>query len=81
MNKLDALEIVNRSASKVLKKNINLSFESNIKNENIFDSFDIMLFFIELEDATGLVVPDNDELFKNDWYSVEKICREIVKVR
>ena len=38
----------------------------------------MLIFFMELENRTGIVMPDTDVLVSEGWYNVEYLCAQIV---
>lgn len=74
LNKLTAL------IEKISGKKQDISMETNLRKDNILDSLDMLIFFMELENDTGISVPETETLISEDWYSVKKLCDELTRI-
>lgn len=75
----ESLQIITHLVHKVSGKDIEISINQDLRKDEILDSLDLLVFFMELEKETGIVVPDTPVLVKDGWYKVSKICFEIME--
>lgn len=77
MTEKNALQIITRLVNKVSGKDIEILIDQDLRKDEILDSLDILVFFMELEKETGIVVPDTSILVKEGWYKVSNLCYKI----
>lgn len=77
MTELEALNQITWLIEKVSGKKKEISANTDLRKDNILDSLDMLIFFMELENSSGVRVPDTDKLIAENWYSVEKLCNEL----
>lgn len=75
MTPKDALQILQDLARKVTGKDVTLTLETDLKKDGILDSVDALVFFMELDTAAGLSVPETADLVAEGYYSVAKLAR------
>lgn len=80
MTKQEALEKVQALVQQVSEKPVELSFEQDLRRDKLLDSLGSFVFFMELEKATGLSIPEVESLLEGGWYSVDKICTELANL-
>lgn len=80
MTNEEALKIIESLVSRVTNKDVTLSLTQDLRHDQILDSLDTLVFFMELEQETGVSVPEIDSLVEDGWYSVEKLCSELLRV-
>lgn len=78
MNEKEALEIIRGLVHRVSGKDIEIVPHYDLRRDEILDSLDILIFFMELEKQTGVSIPDTSILIKDGWYQISKICKEII---
>lgn len=79
MTKVEAKNILEKILFDITQNKISLNFHHDLQKDNILDSLNIFVFFMEVEIQTGLVIPETTSLAKDGWYKIEKLCDEIVK--
>jgi len=79
MTEFEALSKLKDIICKVSGKNIQIDINQDLRNDNILDSLDILLFFMELEKESGISIPETEELIQNGWYNIRKLCDELIK--
>lgn len=77
MTEHEALKIITRLVHKVSGKDVDVSADHDLRDDNLLDSLDILVFFMELEKETGLAVPETERLVEEGWYKVGKLCAEL----
>ena len=77
MTEQEALKAITRLIHKVSGKNVEVSTDHDLRDGNLFDSLDMLVFFMELERETGLAVPETEKLVEEGWYKVKKLCEEL----
>lgn len=78
MNEKEALILLNELVNYAAKKPIILNKDNDLRRDKILDSLSMLIFFMELENRTGIVMPDTDVLVSEGWYNVEYLCAQIV---
>ena len=56
-----------------------VSPDQDLRDDDLLDSLDILVFFMELEKETGVAVPETETLVEEGWYKVDKLCAELMK--
>ena len=79
MSEQEALRVITRLIHKVSGKNVDVSADHDLRDDNLLDSLDILVFFMELEKETGLAVPETETLVEEGWYNVGKLCAELAR--
>lgn len=74
---LKALEELVRTVTG--RKDVALTPTSDLKADGILDSADLLVFFMELDSALGLGVPEDADLQMDGWYSVARLLAELEK--
>lgn len=77
MTDSEALDLITSLIEKVSGKKKEISANTDLRKDNILDSLDMLIFFMELENSSGVRVPDTEKLIAENWYSVEKLCEEL----
>ena len=80
MTELEALEHITRVIHEISKRNMEITMESNIYDDELLDSLDTMLFFMELEKQFGLSIPESEDLMGDGWYNINKLCTELATI-
>ena len=73
MNHEDALNALNKLILNVTGKAVSLTPETDLKQSEILDSVDALVFFMELENSLGVRIPENADLKTEGYYSVKKL--------
>lgn len=81
MTEQEALGLLKDIASAVANKNIEIFPGQDFRADNLLDSLDTIVFFMELEKRTGLAVPEIESMVENDWYNVDTLCRKIAQLQ
>lgn len=55
-----ALQHIHTALEKALDKQVTVNLETDLFNEKILDSLDTMVFFLNLEEVSGVKFPDKD---------------------
>lgn len=74
----EALALLNNIASGILEKDIQISIDADLRKDGILDSMQMLILFMEIENATGWSIPDTDILIQENWYNVRNLCRNIL---
>lgn len=77
MTEQEALEVIRQLVQKVSGRQMKVLPEHDLRDDNILDSLDTLVFFMELEKETGLAVPDTESLVEQGWYSVGALCAKL----
>lgn len=77
MTEREALKVITQLVHKVSGKNVEVLPEHDLRDDNLLDSLDTLVFFMELEKETGLSVPETETLVERGWYKVSKLCMEL----
>ena len=78
MTEQDARKILEEILCAVSKKKVSLDNVQDLRNDKVLDSLDALIFFMELEQKTGVVVPESASLVADGWFTVDKLCKAIV---
>ena len=78
MAEQEALEIIAQLVHKVSGREVTVSLGQDLRDD-LLDSLDILVFFMELEKETGIAVPETETLVEDVWYKVDRLCAEIMK--
>lgn len=73
MTQEDCLKALNRIIFNVTGKTVSLSPEMDLKQSEILDSVDALVFFMELENTLGVSIPEQVDLKAEGYYSVKKL--------
>ncbi len=73
MTQEDGLKALNRIIFNVTGKTVSLSPEMDLKQSEILDSVDALVFFMELENTLGVSIPEQVDLEAEGYYSVKKL--------
>lgn len=79
MNEKNALILLNEIVNSVAKKTIVLTPDKDLRRDNILDSLDMLIFFMELENRTGISIPDAGTLVSEGWYNVKYLCAKVAE--
>lgn len=79
MNQETALEALNGIILNVTGKTVSLTPEMDLKQSEILDSVDALVFFMELENSLGVRIPENADLMAEGYYSVKKLLSLIAQ--
>ncbi len=79
MTEKDALDIITGLVEKVSGKRKTVLLDSDLRKDNILDSLDILIFFMEFENMTGIAIPETETLISENWFSVYKLCQELLR--
>lgn len=78
MTEQEALKTVSELIHKVSGKTMEIRLEQDLRADNLLDSLDILVFFMEFEKETGISVPETAALVQQEeWYTVRKLCQEL----
>lgn len=80
MTEQEALKIVSELIHKVSGKTVEIRPEQDLRADNLLDSLDILVFFMELEKETGMSIPETATLVQEEWYSIRKLCQELASM-
>lgn len=70
--------IIAQLVHKVSGREVTVSLGQDLRDD-LLDSLDILVFFMELEKETGIAVPETETLVEDGWYKVDRLCAEIMK--
>ena len=73
MTEQEALATLERLVSSVTNKPASLALGMDLRRDNVLDSVDSLIFFMELENATGVSVPETVDLVTEGYYQVSKL--------
>ena len=72
-----ALGAINDALRKTLKRDdITVTLKTDLRGEDILDSLDAMVFFLELAEHTGKAFPEKD-LVEQGFFRVEKLVQHL----
>lgn len=80
MTEKEALVRITEIINSISGKNLKISLEHDLRDDDVLDSLDTMVFFMELESQTGLSIPDSENLVEDGWYKINKLCTELVAI-
>lgn len=78
MKESEALERIVRLIHEVSGKKVEVSLAHDLREDDLLDSLDTMIFFMELEKQTGVSVPETENIVEDGWYKVSKLCAELI---
>lgn len=73
-----AVEIISQALAKATRVNKVITPETDLIEDGILDSLDGLKFAMEIEDATGLKVPDDVDLVEIGFYKLSKLIPMVV---
>ena len=79
MTEQEAIHILQNIIQETAGKEVHLSISDDLRNSPALDSLDLVMFFIEYENRTGVKLPETDKLGEEGWHKIDKLIEGMLK--
>lgn len=79
MDANEAFAMIKKALFVALKKEVSVTEDTELLKEEMLDSLDGLVFLMELEQLTGIDVPEDADLAEEGYYKISKLIKLILE--